>query len=432
MAQFIDSVPLSGIIRIRDMMYSVKDPFRLDQGDVSFDAPDTVKDAMRRAIDENRSHYVQTTGVPRLLELLAESSGTTNGIPIGTPDEVLVTTGGIHALYILCHGLLEPGDEVIVPDPEWPPAMGNIKLAHGVVVPCPLHERLGWRFDLDELESKITAKTKAIYINSPHNPTGGVLTRADIERIAAIADARGVWIISDEAYEDVRFDDAEHVSPASLPGMYDRTLSFYTFSKTVRDDGLAAGLRRGQRSGAPRSNEEGALLHGEQHLVDRAVRRHRSARRIAGVHRGLSDRAPGAPGSLLRRHQAACRPDLSAGRRREARSTRSCESSPRGGRAAPRQAIRCRGRWRRNSSHAAASAACPGADFGANGEGYIRFCFARDRRELTGALESLSRLVSGLEGSEFAEEMECPASAGPTQVRLKADTIYDFFTSSEP
>ena len=117
MAQFIDSVPLSGIIRIRDMMYSVKDPFRLDQGDVSFDAPDTVKDAMRRAIDENRSHYVQTTGVPRLLELIADKLRKTNGIPIGTPDEVLVTTGGIHALYILCHGLLEPGDEVIVPDP---------------------------------------------------------------------------------------------------------------------------------------------------------------------------------------------------------------------------------------------------------------------------------------------------------------------------
>ena len=119
--------------------------------------------------------------------------------------------------------------------------MGNIKLAHGVVVPCPLHERLGWRYDLDELESKITPQTKALYINSPHNPTGGVLTRADIERIAAIADAHDIWIISDEAYEDVLFDDAEHVSPASLPGMYDRTLSFYTFSKTYAMTGLRLG-----------------------------------------------------------------------------------------------------------------------------------------------------------------------------------------------
>ncbi len=241
MAQYIDSVPLSGIIRIRDMMYSVKDPYRLDQGDVSFDAPDTVKDAMRRAIDDNRSHYVQTTGIPRLLELIAEKLRNKNGIPVASPDEVLVTIGGIHALFILCHALLEPGDEVIVPDPEWPPSMGNIKLAHGVVIPCPLHERLGWRYDLDELESKITGRTKAIYLNSPHNPTGGVLTRDDITRISAIAERRGIWIISDEAYEDVLFDGAEHVSPASLPGMYERTLSFYTFSKTYAMTGLRLG-----------------------------------------------------------------------------------------------------------------------------------------------------------------------------------------------
>ena len=87
---------------------------------------------MHRAIDENHSHYLQTTGIPRLLELLAEKLRTVNGIPVGAPDEVMVTTGGIHALYIVCQALLEPGDEVIVPDPEWPPCMGNIKAARAV------------------------------------------------------------------------------------------------------------------------------------------------------------------------------------------------------------------------------------------------------------------------------------------------------------
>src|SRR6516165_6460852 len=100
MGQFLDTVPFSGIIRIRDMMYGVTDPFRLDQGDVSFDSPETVKAAMRRAIDENRSHYLQTTGLPRLQELLAEKLSTRNRIPIGSPDEVLVTTGGIHGVFI--------------------------------------------------------------------------------------------------------------------------------------------------------------------------------------------------------------------------------------------------------------------------------------------------------------------------------------------
>ena len=122
MGQFLDSIPFSGIIRIRDMMYGVKDPFRLDQGDVSFDAPDTVKRAMHRAIDDNHSHYVQTTGIPRLLELLVAKMRTVNRIPVGGPDEVMVTTGGIHGLFIVCQSLFEagllPGEEPVVADAD--------------------------------------------------------------------------------------------------------------------------------------------------------------------------------------------------------------------------------------------------------------------------------------------------------------------------
>src|SRR5512145_1308809 len=132
MGRYLDAVPFSGIIRIRDMMYSVKDPFRLDQGDVSFDAPDTVKRAMHQAIDANHSHYLQTTGLPRLLDLLANKLRTTNQTPIGSPAEIMVTSGGIHALYIVCQSLLEPGDEVVIPDPEWPPCAGNIASAQAI------------------------------------------------------------------------------------------------------------------------------------------------------------------------------------------------------------------------------------------------------------------------------------------------------------
>jgi aspartate aminotransferase len=393
MAQFIDSVPLSGIIRIRDMMYSVKDPFRLDQGDVSFDAPDTVKNAMRRAIDENRSHYVQTAGIPRLQELIAEKLRKTNKIPVGSPDEVLVTVGGIHALYILCHGLLEPGDEVIVPDPEWPPAMGNIRLAHGVVVPCPLHERLGWRFDLDELESKITPKTKAIYINSPHNPTGGVLTRGDIERIAAIAERHGVWIISDEAYEDVRFDGAEHVSPASLPGMYDRTLSFYTFSKSYAMTGLRLGYVAVQDASL-RDRMKKVLFYTASNIS--SVVQYGGIGALEGSQACIDE---------FRTELQARRDLFYEGIRQHAGGMLS-GTPPRG---AFYAFLRINPSWRPPEGGSAESLSwsmaqhlisqgrigcVPGADFGANGEGYIRLCFARDRRELNGALESLGRLVS--------------------------------------
>src|SRR5215204_5909129 len=222
MGSYLDSVPFSGIIRIRDLMYSVADPYRLDQGDVSFDAPDTVKAAMTGAIAENKSHYLQTTGVPRLRELIAAKLRSKNAIPIDDPEDVLVTNGGIHGLYIICRALLDPGDEVLIPDPAWPPAAGNILAARGVPVGCRLYEANRWRYDLDEVESKITLRTRVLYVNSPSNPTGGVLTRGDVERLAAIARERNLWVISDEAYEDVVFD-GEHVSIASLPGMYERT-----------------------------------------------------------------------------------------------------------------------------------------------------------------------------------------------------------------
>ena len=390
MGEYLDSVPFSGIIRIRDMMYTVKDPFRLDQGDVSFDAPETVKAAMRRAIDENRSHYVQTTGVPRLLELLADKLRRQNGIPIGSPDEVMVTTGGIHGLFILCQGLLEPGDEVIVPDPEWPPAAGNIRLAHGVPVPCPLHESLGWRYDLDQLASRITPKTKAIYVNSPGNPTGGVLTRDDVQAIAALAERRGIWIISDEAYEDVVYD-GEHVSAASLPGMYERTISFYTFSKTYAMTGLRLGyvaakdpkLRDRMKKALfyTASNISSVVqfggigaLEGSQAAVAE-FRDELKARRdlfYQGIRQHAGDVFSGEPPKGAFYAFLRINPDWvpSSGKRGDSLSWGMTEYLIANGR------IGC----------------VPGADFGANGEGYLRFCFARDRAELTGALESMGAL----------------------------------------
>jgi len=118
MGKFYDSVPVSAIVRIRDMMYTVKDPFRLDQGDVSFDAPETFKAAVAQAMTDNRTHYLPTAGIPPLRKAVAEKMRKKNGIPVGSDDEVLVTNGGTHGLYAVMHALLEPGDEMIVPGPE--------------------------------------------------------------------------------------------------------------------------------------------------------------------------------------------------------------------------------------------------------------------------------------------------------------------------
>jgi aspartate/methionine/tyrosine aminotransferase len=397
MAVYLDSVPFSGIIRIRDMMYAVADPFRLDQGDVSFDAPDSVKSAMARAIAENKTHYLQTTGVPRLRELIAAKLRDKNGIPIDDPEHVLVTNGGIHGLYMLCHALLEPGDEVLVPDPEWPPAAGNVLSAKGVPVAVRLYESKGWRYDLDELESKITPRTRVLYVNSPSNPTGGVLGRADLERIAAIAREHDLWVISDEAYEDVVFE-GEHVSIASLAGMYDRTMPLYTFSKSYAMTGLRLGYvaikdpkirDRAKKvlfytaSNIASIVQFGGIgaLEGPQDSIE-AFRTELRARRdlfYRGIHEFAGDVFAGDPPAgafyaFLRIDPAwtpaGRNPATSAGAPPASLSWAMTEYLIKNGR------IGC----------------VPGVDFGAQGEGYVRFCFARDRRELTGALQSMKAL----------------------------------------
>lgn len=396
MATYLDSVPLSGIIRIRDLMYTIKDPYRLDQGDVSFDAPASVKDAMVRAIADNRSHYVQTAGIPPLLGLLAQKLHSRNAIPVSGPDEVLVTTGGIHAIFMACQALLEPGDEIIVPDPTWPPTVSNILAAHAVPVRCPVHERMGWRYDLEELADTVTPKTRAIYINSPHNPTGGVLTRADLEAIAALATRHNLWVVSDEAYEDVLFDGERHVSIASLPGMYERTVPIYTFSKTYAMTGLRLGytacknptLRDRMKkvlfltaSNIASVVQYGGIgaLEGSQAVVDQfrvelEARRaifYNGVRELNGI---LTGNPPKGAFYAFLKIDPSWRPEEPSADPaiRGSISWQFVEHLVRRGR------IGC----------------VPGADFGPAGEGYVRFCFARERKELTGALDSMKTLFA--------------------------------------
>jgi aspartate aminotransferase len=392
MAKYLDDVPFSGIIRIRDMMYTVDRPFRLDQGDVSFDAPDSLKAALIKGIQDNRTHYVQTTGIPPLLDLLAKKMREKNGIPIGSADEVMVTSGGIHGVFAICQGLLEPGDEVLMPDPEWPPAPGNVLCAHAVPVGYRLHESLGWRPDVEEMRRLVGPKTRAIYVNSPNNPSGGVLARADLEAIADLARERDLWVLSDEAYEDVVFE-GEHISIASLPGMYERTIPLYTFSKTyaitglrlaylaVRDQTIRDRVRKmlfytvSNTSSLVQYGGVGALA-GSQDVVA-GFRTELAARRdlfYAGIKRVAGDVFSGTPPAgafyaFLRINPAwrSPLPDAPA-----SQSWAMTEFLIKRGR------IGC----------------VPGVDFGPTGEGHVRFCFARDRAELNGALESMATVLA--------------------------------------
>ena len=396
MASFLDSVPVSAIIKIRDLMATVKDPFRLDQGDVSFDAPDSVKQAMAKAITENKTHYLPTTGVPRLRELLAEKLRRANGIPIGSAEEVLPTNGGTHAIWAVMHALFEPGDEVIVSDPEWPPTMAIAIAAKATPVGVPLYEKLGWRWDLDELEQAITPRTKAIYVNSPNNPTGGVLTRADLERIAAIATERNLWVISDEAYEHIIYK-GEHVSIASFPGMYERTIPIYTFSKSYAMTGLRLGYFAVQdetlRSRAIKiiayttSNVNSVVqfggigaLEGPQDCV-RQYREELQARRdlfFAGLEDATAGILSGVPPDGAFYAFVKIDPDWLTD-------------------AAPHTSVTPPSLSWAMAEHLIKNArlgCVPGVDFGPSGEGYLRLAFGRERKELQGALASMKQVLA--------------------------------------
>jgi aspartate aminotransferase len=391
MAAYLDQVPFSGIIRIRDMMYSVANPYRLDQGDVSFDSPDSVKNAMTRAIAENKTHYLQTTGVPRLRELLAAKLREKNRTPVDDPEHILVTNGGIHGIYLVCRALLEPGDEVLVPDPLWPAAAGNVLAARATPVSWPLQDTAnGWRYDIDGLAARITPQTRAIYVNSPHNPTGAVLSRDDTVRIAAIAQAHQLSVLSDEAYEDVLYA-GEHVSIGSLPGMYERTIPMHTFSKSYAMTGLRLGYVAIQdpiiRDRAKKilfytaSNISSVVqfggigaLEGPQESIE-AFRVELQARRdlfyngIANLGGVLSGTPPSGAFYAFLKVDPAWK---DGSPETKSISWRMTEYLIKNGRIG----------------------SVPGVDFGANGEGYVRFCFARDRQELTGALESMQALFS--------------------------------------
>jgi aspartate aminotransferase len=392
MGSFLDSVPVSAIIKIRDLMHTVKDPYRLDQGDVSFDAPESVKQAMVNAIAGNKTHYLPTTGVPRLRELLAEKMRSQNGIPIGSADEVIPTNGGTHGIWAIMHALFETGDEMIVSDPEWPATMAIAIAAKATPVAVPLYEQLGFRWDLDELEAAITPRTKAIYVNSPNNPTGGVLTRADLERIASIAQERDLWVLSDEAYEHVIYR-GEHVSIASLPGMYERTIPIYTFSKSYAMTGLRLGyfavhdavLRaRALKVVAYTTSNVNSIaqyggigaLEGPQDCIE-AFRQELRARRdffYAALPEASAGILSGAPPDGAFYAFVKINPDWASDM----------------GVTAPSLSWA----FAEHLIKHARIGCVPGVDFGASGEGYLRFAIGRERKELQGALGSMKQILA--------------------------------------
>jgi len=226
--------------RARALEATGRSIIHLQIGEPDFDTPANVREAAKAALDAGATHYPPFPGIPRLREAIAADATARKGFPV-EPSNVFVTVGGKGVMLYAILGLVDPGDDVLVPDPGYPIYESLTRFVGGNPIPVPIRMENDFRLDVDELASLVTPRTRGLVINSPANPTGGVLTRGDLERIADLAIRRDLWVLDDEIYSRILYDGAEHVSIASLPGMAERTIVLDGFSKTFAMTGWRMG-----------------------------------------------------------------------------------------------------------------------------------------------------------------------------------------------
>ncbi len=287
-----------------------RDIIHLEIGEPDFSTPPHIVEAAVDALRGGWTHYSPSAGLPELREAIANYVSRTRGVPV-EPDEVVVVPGGKPIMFYVMLALVDEGDEVIYPNPGFPIYESMIRYAGGTPVPIPLREERDFAMDVDEMARLITPSTKLIILNSPQNPTGGVLARDDIERAAAAIGDRNILVLADEIYSRLQFA-GQPFSIMTVPGMQERTILLDGFSKTYAMTGwrigygvmradLAAQITRlmtNSNSCTASFTQRAALaaLHGDQSAVDtmRLEFERRSRAFVTGLNRirGFSARMP--------------------------------------------------------------------------------------------------------------------------------------------
>ena len=219
------------LVRARALEAQGKSVIHLEIGEPDFNTPRHIVEAAKKALDEGWTHYGPTQGLPELRQVIADYISQTRAIKVG-PESVCVVPGGKPIIFFPILALIDPGDEVIYPNPGFPIYESMIRFAGGTPVPMPLEESRGFSFDLDVFHDRLSDKTKLVILNSPQNPTGGVIPRADIETLAGMLRERDLIVLSDEVYSRIYYGGEPPVSIASYPGMLEKTIILDGFSKT--------------------------------------------------------------------------------------------------------------------------------------------------------------------------------------------------------
>jgi aspartate aminotransferase len=242
LAKRLDEVGFSDIVQIRNKVLELRaagQPVHaFHGGEPFFETPESIKDASTRALSENRTRYAPSSGIEPLRTALVRKLEAKNSISAAVED-VIVTAGGAHALYVAFQAILDAGDDMMLFAPYWTPIRDMITMAQArpVMIPTSSARRNGITATLEHFS---TPHTRAIYYNTPQNPSGLVFSRKEAEEVAAFAIKHNLVVVADEAYEDLVYE-GEHVSIASLPGMAERTITCYTFSKTYAMTGWRVG-----------------------------------------------------------------------------------------------------------------------------------------------------------------------------------------------
>ena len=246
-AERLKKIRPSDIRRFFSLTQSTPSVISLGIGEPDFAPPSHVLEAARQALNEGKTHYTPSMGIPELREALVKKAKNDYGLSYNPESEVLVTNGGTEAIFLALLSIINPLDEVLVPDPGFVCYEPDVLMADGVPVSVPLFEKDGFRYDADVVMSRITGKSHVMIVNSPSNPVGNVLSYEEASSIAKVAVERDLIVICDEVYEKILYDGVKHYSLAAFPGMRERTVIVNSFSKTYAMTGFRIGYAFGPR-----------------------------------------------------------------------------------------------------------------------------------------------------------------------------------------
>jgi aminotransferase len=244
-ADRMESIPFSGIRKIFEeanrRQAAGEDIIHLEIGRPDFDTPAHIKDAAKRALDEGKVHYTSNYGVPELREAIARKLKEDSGLSYDPATEIVVTVGANEAVFVTMVALLNPGDEVLIPDPCWLHYFYCAQIAGAVPVSVPMREENEFKPDIEDFRRRITPKTRMVVINTPNNPTGAVYSLDALEELAQLAREQDLFVLSDEIYEKMIYAGNRHFSMGGFPGMRERTITVNGFSKIYSMTGWRLG-----------------------------------------------------------------------------------------------------------------------------------------------------------------------------------------------